>query len=84
MLLKIPNMKFQGYPAGRSRPHASGVTEGHGEANTLLRSANVLKRHVYPIQTLEEGLTSLRMNGRTHTDTEQIFQKQPCFLFLFF
>jgi len=33
MLLKIPNMKFQGYPAGRSRPDVSGMTEGHGEVN---------------------------------------------------
>jgi hypothetical protein len=48
-------MKFQGYPAGRSLPDVSGMTEGHGEANTLLRSANAPKRHVYPTQTMGGG-----------------------------
>ena len=48
MLLKTPNIKFQGYPAGRSRPDVSGITEVYGEANTLLCSANAPKRHVFP------------------------------------
>lgn len=48
-------MKFQGYPAGRSRPDVSGMTEGHDEADSLLRSANAPKRHEYPTQTFGRG-----------------------------
>lgn len=73
-------MKFQEYPAGRSLPDLSGVTEGHDEASLCKRAEKTCISHT---DLSGGGLTSLGMNGRMHIDMEQIFQKQLCSLFLF-